>query len=324
VDRPPGLPRGIIADREREKRRPMKKSTAFLALLIVMAASASAQYYFDYPTYKKFELGVFGGMAFSPIKGATQYFDQWKDLNLTYVFERTDIELRSKAGFHLGGFFAYFFNPAMGFELDVEYLKTSVPTTATASFQWSWSDGRHFTKNAEWSGTGRLTSFPLSLNFVVRSEAERVKWTFSGGVTYFHNAFQSESFFGYGISTLSGDGREQYLDFLRVGLKIPKTSWASFGLNLGLGLNFKISGRMDIKTEARYFSCREKKFVWEFVKGFYDGIFFPDIKNIDFNDNDIELITEGPVPKMETSLKLNPSFFRLSLGFVIFWGEREY
>jgi opacity protein-like surface antigen len=302
----------------------MKKSTVFLALLIVMAASASAQYYFDYPTYKKFELGVFGGMAFPLLKGATQYLDQWQDLNLTYVIEKTDIELRSKAAFHFGGFFAYFFNPAMGFELDVEYLKTNVPTTATVLFQWGWSDRRQFTENPEWSGTGRLTSLPLSLNFVVRSEAERVKWSFSGGVTYFHNAFQSESFFGYGISALSGDGREQYLDFLRVGLRIPKTSWASFGLNLGLGLNFKISGRMDIKTEARYFSCREKKFAWQFVKGFYDGIFFPYIKAIDFNDMDIELITEGPVPKMETSLKLNPSFFRLSIGFVVFWGEREY
>ncbi len=302
----------------------MRKSTVLLALLVLMAARASAQYYFDYPTYKKYELGVFGGAALSLIKGTTVYSDQWNDLKLTYVVERTDIGLNSKAAFHFGGFFGYFFNPNIGLELDFEYLTTSVPTTAQASFHWAWSDGRSFIKDATWSGTGRLTSFPLSLNLVLRSEPGRSQWSLSGGVTYFHNAFRSESFFGYGISTLSEDGQWQYLDFLRVGLRIPKTSWAVLGLNLGVGLSFKISDRIGIKAEARYFLCPEKKFTWEFVKGFYDGIFYPYIKNIDFGDGDIELITEGPNPKMAPSLKLNPSFFRLSIGFAIFLGEREY
>jgi opacity protein-like surface antigen len=302
----------------------MKRPAVWLFLALMTAGTASAQYYFDYPTFKRWEIGVFGGAAFPLFKATTGYEDRWNDRLLTYVSESSNISMKAKVGIQFGFHLSYFFNPAIGIRLEVGPQRSDAPTTTEFTFAWTWADGRHFQRQPVWNGTGRTTSLPASLDLVWRKEWGRNEWFIAGGFSFHRDTFRSEASFGYGISQMSADLSEQYLDALRVGLRIPEMSWTSFGFDLGLGLSIKLSDLVGIQIETRYFFYPSKRAEWQFIKGDYDGVFYGNIKGIDFNDGDIQLLTAGVNPKLPTSLRLDRSFFRLGVGLVLFLGSAAY
>lgn len=302
----------------------MRKPTALLILLAAVAVSASGQYYFDYPTYKKFELGLRGGAAFSRLQTETAYLDHWNDRLLTAVTEDSDIIVSATTGVQIGVHGAFFFNPSMGIRLEIGPLSSNVPVTTDFAFAWRWSDGRSYEAQKTWTSGGRTATLPIALDFIWKRALGRHEGLLSVGVVYGRHSFRAESAFGYGISTLSGDGTQQFIDALKVEVRVPEFSWTSFGFNLGLGLSIKLSDPLRLQAEASYFLFPRKKTNWTFVKGDYDGVLFSDIKGIDFNDGDIAFLSGGFPPKFETNLNLNPSFLRLALGLVLVLGNAEY
>ena len=294
-----------------------------LCLLLMAAGTASAQYYFDYPTYKKFEVGLGVGAAFS--FGTTMsYRDHWSDRLLASVTEASTISLKAKPGLSFGFHVSYFLTPKIGIRLEIGSQRSDIAALTGFTFNWAWTDGRSFQNKRTWEGTGRTTTFPVGLDFIWKREFGRHEGFFAGGISCYRHSFWAESSFGYGITQMSADGTEQYIDALRVGLAIPKISWTSFGFNLGLGLIIKLSGFTGIRIEGGYWFSPKKRAALQFVKGNYDGVFFGAIKEIDFNDGDILLLTAGSNPKTPTGLSLNPSFVRCAIGLVLFLGSAEY
>ena len=304
----------------------MNRPVVSLCLLLMTAGAASAQYYFDYPTYKKFEIGVCGGVALSnaPFAATMAYQDHWSDLLLVSVTEASAISLKAGAGLPFGLHVSYFFTPRIGIRLEVGQQRSDVSALTDFTFNWAWADGRYFQNQRNWEGTGRATTLPVGLDLIWKKGFGRHEGFFAGGLSCYRHTFWAESSFGYGISKMSDDGSEQYIDALRVGLKIPKMSWTSLGFNLGLGLNIKLSGLVGVRIEGGYWFSPKKRAALQFVKGDYDGVFFGNIKGINFNDGDIQLLTAGFNPKMPTSVRLNSSFIRLALGLVFSLGSAEY
>jgi len=299
-----------------------------LVFLVLLSAPAAAQYYFDYPTYKKFEICVFSGTSLPLIRGATTYDDRWNDRLLTFVHETTHIHIKSNLGLIFGGCFSFFFGPNFGIQLAADYMTASIPNTADFEFFWIWSDGRQPEENVQWKGTGRLESAPLSLNLVFRGDLGRHEWFISAGPSHYKNTFSSESFFGFGISTLTEDKSQQLVDALKIGLTIPQASWTTWGFNGGGGIHYKLSERMGLKAEIRYFFCPKKSFSWEFIKGLYDGVFFSkdykELRNQKFPyyEDESDLVA---ISKNMTKLKpFNPSSVRFALGIVFSLGTTEY
>lgn len=302
----------------------MKRAAVSLALALIASASAWAQYYFDYPTYKRWAFGVHAGPALPLDRAATYYRDAWNDRLLVSVVEASDIEVKAKPGYCFGVHGTFFFQPSLGVRFEAGSLASDVETSTDFSFGWTWADGRRFQSDLVWKGTGRTTTLAIVLNGIWKGALGRNAWFLTGGPAYYRHSFRADASFGYGISTTAADGSEQYVDALRVGLRVPAASWSSWGFDIGLGLIIKLSGLLGLQAEAGYFYSAPKTVRWTFVKGSYDGVLFSSIKAISFNDGDIEFLTGGGNPKFETALRVKPSFLRLAAGLVIFLGRAEY
>ena len=89
---------------------------------------------------------------------------------------------------------------------------------------------------------GRMTTLPLSLDFVERFSIGRWRLELSAGPTYSFHRLDQESAFGYSVvKSVPAAGRPdlppgESFDALAVPLKIPKTSWSSWGANAGAGV----------------------------------------------------------------------------------------
>ena len=289
----------------------MRRLLVLGAFLLLSASAASAQYYFDYPKFARFEAGVFifGGQALN--NGRTDYADSWHDRLLVSVFERTIITQKSSLGGGAGLFFAFFFNRTLGAELLLESSGSPLKTAAEMSASWMWADNRQVRHSAAWPGTGRLSTTRISFNLVTRIPGRFRDLTFSGGVTVFRNAYTADSWFGFGVSKLSEDGSLQLMDILKVGLSVPKTAWGALGVDFGIGYTHKLSERIGIKAEIRGFLCPTRTVSWTFVEGLYDGEFYGQIRNEPFGDDSVAFVTKAQTLSRFT---VKPSSVRLGIG----------
>lgn len=275
--------------------------------------------------YPKFEIGLLAGLSTSRALGTTTYQDSWSSFLLSNVTEKTTIESQVKNGLQCGGYVSYFITRHLGFQLLAEYMKADVPNSANLDFGWTWSDGSNVQNNKVWTGTGRLTSIPISLDVVVKVNAGRLEAQISGGATYFRNTLREDSVFGYGVMRIfttyvAPDWvMEQSIDALPVGLTIADKTWYAWGANIGLGLNFRLTGAIGLRGEARYLYCPKKNLSWDFVLGTYNGVFSNDIQAEPFTDQDAAYLLQN---NQTFSLQVNPSFFQVALGVVLFFGRR--
>jgi hypothetical protein len=309
------------------RRTTMKKYTVIaLALALGLSAMAAAQPILrDAPRTPPFEFSLFGGIGLSQIKGTTNYQDQWYYNLLTSVTEQTAIATNAKRGYGGGGSLAYYFSPNFGLQVLFGYMKADIPNTAVCDFGWTWSDGTSFAKTGTWPGTGSFSSMPLSLDLVGKFGGGVFEALFSAGVTMFMNTFEQNSFFGYGVTRIQYNADStytQYVDALKVGLKIPNGTLKrnAYGFNFGAGFTFNISDMIGIRADARYYYCPEQTVTWDFVLGNYDGIFFGDIKAEPFADADVQLLQDlGKT----FAMTVNPSFIQISLGLVFHFGSNR-
>ena len=96
-------------------------------------------------------------------------------------------------------------------------------------------------------------------------------------------------------------------------IEIPSTTWTTIGANLGAGLDIETSPTTSLRVDVRYYYCPAKSLDWSFVQKTYDGMFYNDINDRPFGQADLdELAARGRA----FALKVNPSFFQFSVGFV--------
>jgi hypothetical protein len=303
-----------------------RRILVFAGLLLAAAAAATAQPLLaDPPARTPFEFGLFGGFSLSQVKGTTAYADQWGSyVLLNTVKERTSIATSVKSGIAAGGFISYYFSSGFGVQILVGGAKSDVPNTADTAFSWTWIDGTSGQKTASWAGTGSFTVIPVSLNLVARigGRGSVLDAVFSAGATAFRSSFAQDSFFGYGITKLSlnADGSyTQYVDALKVGLTMPNGTMKKtlFGADFGAGLTLRISDRIGIRADVRYYYCPEQVLTWSFVLGKYDGVFFNEIKGEAFDANDVKLLGQT---SNTFSMRINPSLIHATLGLVFSFG----
>jgi opacity protein-like surface antigen len=289
----------------------MKRIIWLGLVLLGASASASAQYYFDYPKYERFEVCVFLSGWLPLQSGLTTYSDFWHDRLLLSVLEETAITVKPAVGPGAGASFAFYFNRTFGIQAILETSSSGLNTTAEATMAWTWADMRNVRQQALWTGTGRLAETPVSLDAVIKVKKPFWAWTVSGGPTAFRTSFTADSWFCFGVSKMSEDEQFQLVDGLKVGLTIPRTSWWALGLNLGLGAAFRLSDRLGLKIEARYYYCPEKIVSWSFVQGVYDGIFYGEILGEPFGEDSVAFVTKAGTL---SALAIAPSSLRLGIG----------
>lgn len=287
--------------------------------LFFIAAAASAQYYFEIPSYKPWEFGVYFGGGLSLVRGLSTYRDAWSGGDLISVYEETTIEAKAGGGEAGGVFASYFFKPGVGLRLNFGYSSAPVPTTANFLYRWTWSNRSIFEKESDWHDTGRLTTMPLSLDLLGKKDIGRHEIFYSGGITLFINRFRTESSFGFGVSTFAA-GR-QYIDAFRVGLRIPDTTWKALGVNIGVGLRAFISERFRLFIDARFFWVQKRTFSWDMVLGTSEGIFFDEVPFAPFGEEDADRLRNA---NKISRLEINPSSLQFTAGFVVLLGKRTY
>jgi hypothetical protein len=110
---------------------------------------------------------------------------------------------------------------------------------------------------------------------------------------------------------MSEDGEYQLMDMLKVGLRVPKTSWWAAGADFGFGWTHKLSDRLGLKIELRGFFCPAKVLTWAFVQGKYDGVFYGQIVGEPFGEDSVAFVTKA---RTLSSFDVKPSSLRLGVG----------
>jgi hypothetical protein len=290
----------------------MKRLSLGLALLWIAASPGFSQYYFDYPTFKRFEFGLHLGLTKPDVIGGTVYEDTWSAYQLTSVYERTLITPNQGWTASPEVFMQWNLSPAMGVRVSLGRLSSQIPTTSDFEMTWSWADGRHIQQTIAWTGSGRITTIPLGLNLVARKVNDVNTWYVTAGVMISWNTFSADSSFGFGVTNTPDDSGVQYVDGLRIPLRVPDTAWRSLGANIGVGKTFALSDSLSLGADISYFLFPKKEFSWSFVYGNYDGVFYHELKNQRFAPEDGDYILNG-----DKISKFNVSLTRLRVGLVL-------
>jgi opacity protein-like surface antigen len=298
----------------------MKKFPAILILFLAAASLAAAQ---ESSPKRPFEIGLYGGLSFGANTWTSSYGVSWSNYNVTKVEETFVIEALHKLGLTGGVFATYYFSPVLGLQLGAGVMHETNPNTSYYQFAWLWKSDVDNLKAREFTGTGSLTSMPLSLNLACRLGEESIKGVLSAGVSMFQNSIRADSTFGYGvdlIETVFVDPNyvvTQYVDALPVKIEIPDTKWTMIGANLGAGLDIETSPTTSLRVDVRYYFCPGKSINWNFVQGTYDGMFYNKIVDRPFGQAELDdLAARGRT----LTMKINPSFFQFSVGFFLHFG----
>ena len=278
-------------------------------------------------TAQKFELSLYGGYALTQVNGQSNYTRTWDFYYLDSVTETTNITGKSPGAGSIGASFAYFFTPNFGIQLSGEFLlKGNIPMKSHFNYDYTWYTGSSYNETADWEGTGGLSSIPISLDLVGRFGGGTIGGSVSAGATLFMNSFEADSAIGLGYSEYSWYWYWypywyywwQDVDALRIPAVIDKTSWTAFGGNFGASLTFKMSDKIGLFLDGRYFLCPAKEFDWSFVTGTYDGIFYDDITDVEIDQDALDYLGVGNNMK---PFKVNPSFFRIAAGIKFYLGD---
>lgn len=247
------------------------------------------------------EISINAGYAFPQLSSTTSYSDQWSWIWLDSVSESGSIKLEAKNSFTAGLGYTYFFPNDLGIQAKLDYLKADVDSNSNYTATWTWVDGSTYSESYSATDSGTLTLTPISLNVVKRFKGEKVSPYISGGPTYFMGNFKAEGT-GWVADSIWG-GSWQIIDFFPAMAFIDE-SINTFGLNLGGGINFKVSENVSINLDGRYFYGKEKTYKWKVKAGTYTS-------------EGYEIPYTLPEYETDDEAKVNPSFFRLALGITL-------
>ncbi len=294
----------------------MKKSVLGLLLVLAFSLSVLAQT----NLLPRFELHALGGYGPGQFKGESTYYYEWDYVLLESVKENTLISLKAEGGLFLTGGASFFFHPNFGIQIGGGYRSTNVPTTGSFTFAWkSTEDPNVFTEEATWNDTGKMTTIPLYMNIVGKFKVDMVNIFITAGPALYFNSFEAKSFLGFGDSyyTIIWPYEYQWVDAFQIPVRIPKTSWKSFGANFGLGFDFELSAGVAITAEGRYFLAPKETLAWEWVPGTYDSIFYDNFIGWEYTAEDL-----AEYQNEITKLDVKPSFFSFALGIRLSFGQK--
>jgi hypothetical protein len=277
------------------------------------------------PAHAKLELGLWGGLTRARTLGTTSYQDSWSTLLGTAVTESAALDVRSKDIPVFGASLTYFFHSHTGIQLYGGYTSSSAPSLSRMNVSWAFTNGtadsRAFDRSDE---SGRLTSASLCLNFVERLVFGRWRLQISAGPAYFLHELNGSSTFGYAVVKDSPVPKRpdipplESVDVLAVPLQLAKTTWNSWGADIGAGLHFQASPFLGFAAEARYFYVPEKTLGWTPQAGSYDGLFTAEFPGEPFGAADLDTLA-GIGQRFELTVK--PSHFQVTLGFLLTFGR---
>jgi hypothetical protein len=304
----------------KHKETSVKKLVLIPLFLVGLPSFSLAQSY-----QPPFEFNLFGGYAVTCVKGSTFYGNTWSSYfgQFSPINETTTIDLKSNNGAFFGGGFSFFFSPKFGLQLTGGFLTTAVPNTS--NFQFSFrkvSDGQTYTDNFAWDGMGTLHTIPISLNLIAKFGNERIAGYVSAGPTVFLNSFEAASSFGFGVESpysklfIGFTYEVDRIDALQVGLNIPSMNWTGIGGDFGAGFIYSVSPSLGLTLDARYYLCPEKEWPWAFQLGDYNGLLNV-LNNFPFQQDRVDHV----LGLSSFTTKVNPSFFKISAGINIGFGN---
>ncbi|MGB8952213.1 MAG: hypothetical protein WCC06_06065 [Candidatus Aminicenantales bacterium] len=299
----------------------MKKLLAILLWLLILHTVSSAQH----ESWKKKEIRLAVGHGWTQVRGTCIYQDEWNLELLSSVQEETRIQSSSRNGLILTASLSYLLKPNFGFQAGLGYMNLSVPNEA--SFNFTWTGTTPHKELREWSGNGSFCVVPLNINAIGKWKKKSLEAFVSGGASLFFNRFQSSSFAGYGVSEVYKVWifvppkwyltTYQFIDALKAALKIDE-KWISLGMNLGLGLDYKLSPELTLTAEARYYWQPQRNCGWEWRTKTYNGILPPatygNIRQGNINDWIFTKEDAAYAERLTTPLTIIPSFFQLTFG----------
>lgn len=289
-------------------------------LAVVLFASLTV--YAQTPTWPRFEVNLNTGFGLSGFKSTPTYADNWSYSSLEYVQETTSIGLKGENAFSLKAGFTYFLTPKFGVQLGGGLFSSNVPVTSDFAFNWKWKSGSSaYTRSRSWTSQGKLSTTPLFLNAVGKFHVKFLDVAVSAGPALYFNSFEADSMVGFGTTYFHWVYYYPYyyyvqsIEAIGIPVQIPSTSWSSFGGNLGLSLDFKVSPTIAIGLEGRYYLVPKKSIDWEWIPGSYDGLFFDTLKDVEFEASDFDEYRDKLAP-----VDVKPSFFSISAGIKIYFG----
>jgi opacity protein-like surface antigen len=289
-----------------------KRITALLAIVMFLSFSGFGQ---QQQPWTRLEFNISGGYGLAQFKGDSMYSDEWSYRYLDYVTEDTTLSMKADNAIFFGGGFSYFFTPVLGVQLGGGFFSSNVGINGNFDFSHKWTTSSTvYDHNLTWEGDGKLRTIPLYLNIVGKFRMNLLDLYVSAGPTIYFNSFEANSYVGFGdtIYFLIWPYYYQYVDAFQIPVEIPKTSWTSFGGNIGAGFDFKVSPQIAIVVEGRYFIVPQKSLNWEWIPGTYTSVIYEQFEDWDYSADDL-----APYEETMTTADVKPSFFCFSVGIRI-------
>lgn len=284
---------------------------SFIILILISIFSFALE---DEENKAEFSFNI--GGSFTQLDSSSNYTSNWNWLLITNAQENGTIDASSQNSLFFSGSFNYYFLKNIGLQVGFGYMKTDVNIDASFDFSWRWYSGRSYSRNADWEETGKLTVIPININGIAKFNNSKFGGYISGGYTLFNNKFNANSDMGAGITAWCyncfGYYVYQWIDAAQIPLTIDE-SWAGHGMNVGAGIDFRISENLAITADARYYYCPSKDINWNWQTGRYTGIFYRDF-SAEVDMEAVEFLEEHT-----TSLTVKPSFFQIAAGIKFYF-----
>lgn len=290
----------------------MKKSLLTIMILLAFTAITFA----DDGDKQKIEFSFTVGGALPQLDSTSSYTYGWRYLLATDVQERGIISAAAENSLFFNGSFSYLLKKNIGIQASFGYTKSDIVQDNSFAFNWT-GKGRSFARNVALTGNGEIRVVPISLNGIVKVQLRegKIQTYFSGGYTFFSNKFNATSYMGAGSAfRYQGYGPcdPQCLDIFKIPVEIDQ-SWNSHGGNIGAGLDLKVTEKIAITADARYYYSPTREIDWNWLPGTYQGY----LHGLD------DLVIDAEVAKLLqeyiTRFKVNPSFFQISAGIKFFF-----
>jgi opacity protein-like surface antigen len=228
---------------------------------------------------KTFEMGlIFGLNTSSFLNPSSSYSDNWAWNELESVSEAGLINHKLGNPFALGFSFTYYFRESFGFRLSVDYnLKQNLADAqSTFRMDWTWTLGRgsHYDE-ADWPVKGDFWLVPISANLIYKIPTGGIFAPYiTAGITAYLGKVNIETSLGYGNSWFSDDGKEQFIDFFVIPVKLEE-DLAKAGANAGAGLDVLLSPNIALNIDGiYYFGLMSFDTGWPVTDGTYPASYY--------------------------------------------------
>ena len=254
-----------------------------------------------------------GGMFFPMLSSTTSWSGSWDFHMLEVTQEGGNQSIEGENAFLFNGSVAVFVTPQFAIEGMFGYCKTNAPVNSTFSETHYWWDPYRrgpYSHSYDYSTEGSLSITPISFNGLYQFETTNsITPYISGGLSIAPCSFKADANTGFVYSW--------YAYLLQIAEVITDAnlqideSFTSLGINVGGGVDIKISSSIEINIEARYIYLQKKEFNWEMLPGTVNGEYWGQWT-----------LTQGTADELENeyltqAVVVNPSIFSISGGITI-------